>query len=516
MQLFAPQEKSPWLPSVNSMGALAMWLKREFLRKKLQTPFGYLLLVSLAYGIAWSVGSFGWQAGAILLVALFVMPILFGAMFHMRFGVYFITGAAFCVMGLKRLTGGEISFGLILDACLLFMAFGLMLKQIERRDWSPAVHPFTILILGWTVYNLIELINPLAPSQMAWLYVVRDMAARMYLFFIVLFSFSRIEHFQQLLHIWLTFATVVAGYAIVQEVVGLQAFEQDWLDNQTYRLEKISLSGWVRKFSILGDPSSLGLVMGYSSVAAIIMLFFPKRTIWQKGWLILSIGLMLTAMVLSGTRTAFIALPATLAFIGILSLNRRVMLGFGLVVCLGIGLFLVPGKDMILHRYRSTFQPTQTTSVAELLQNQAYAKKLIQQYAIGQGLGTTGARGQQFSPYTLLSRFPSHSGYLQIGLEMGWIGLLLYCSMMFVILMVGVRSYFRAKSSLAKWYLLLFNAVIFFLIISNYSQKSLISLPSSLIFPTCLAGLVLVKRWDEAGGFEEEDEEQKLPAVEAT
>lgn len=502
MHLFAPSDQTSIPQSTSPILQMDRWLKQEFFYKKLQTPFGYLLLVSMAMVMAWGIGTFGWEIGAILLVALLILPLLFGAMFHLRFGVYLTIVAAFCVMGLKRLTGGEISFGILLDVCLLFMGFGLLLKQIYLRDWTPLWHPFTLMILLWSVYNLIELINPLAPSQLAWLYVVRDMAVRMYVFFFVLFGLQQLSHVQAILRLWLGMGVLVALYAIVQEIVGLQAFEQAWLDKQSLRIEKLTINGWPRKFSFLGDPSSMGLCMGYTSIIGLILLQVPNQRIWQKGLTFLAIGLMWIAMILSGTRTAFMAVPATLAFLIFLSFNRGLMISLGVVLLLGLALYLVPTDAVPLERYRSTFQPSQTTSVTQLLQNQDYAQNLVRQYPIGQGLGTTGSRGQQFSPYTLLSRFPSHSGYIQIGLEMGWLGLLLYCSMLFVVLAVGVRAYMRSHDRMAKLLQLIFISVPVFLILSNYSQKALITLPSSILFPVCLAGIVLVSRWEKAGKFQ--------------
>jgi O-antigen ligase len=64
-------------------------------------------------------------------------------------------------------------------------------------------------------------------------------------------------------------------------------------------------------------------------------------------------------------------------------------------------------------------------------------------HPMGGGLSTTGNLGLALNPGHYLAGFQTDNGYLQMALEIGWIGLAIICLMFFLVLRGGVRAYFR-------------------------------------------------------------------------
>ncbi|MEO1417983.1 MAG: O-antigen ligase family protein [Bacteroidota bacterium] len=475
--------------------SLRQWIKDQVIRYKLETPIGYLLLTCLSMVMAWQIGTFGWVSGAILLVSLFMFPLLMGAMFNLRFGVYLCMVAALLLMGIKRFTG-NIPLGLFLDASIIFMLFGLFIQQIRQHKWDPAQHIISLAIFIWFGYNIVELFNYAAPSQVAWFYAIRDTASRFFLFFIPLYALTHMRHVSLMIKIWLGIVVLGALYAIFQEVAGLQAFEKEWVLREVPNIERIFIQGRYRKFSFFADPGSMGVIMGASAILAMGLLRIPNLKTWQRVSLVGSIGLMLVALLLSGTRTAFLVFPLAVGF-GIFLRPSKLWIGGGVAVA-AIWLLIMfgPLEHPIFSRFQTTTSPMEALSFQERERNQDFVQQDIQDHPIGAGLGTTGKRGQRFSPYTLLSQYPADSGFVQIGIETGWLGLLIYCGFLFLILAVGVRNYFRTVSPLLKvWYVAIL-ASMMFLILTNYAQPTLVSPPMNIFFILCMSLLVILRRLD--------------------
>ena len=63
---------------------------------------------------------------------------------------------------------------------------------------------------------------------------------------------------------------------------------------------------------------------------------------------------------------------------------------------------------------------------------------------------TTNNVGLTMNPGHFLAGFQTDSGYLQLALEIGWLGLSLTCIMFYMILKGGVRCYFRSTDEEIK------------------------------------------------------------------
>ncbi|MEM7655895.1 MAG: O-antigen ligase family protein [Bacteroidota bacterium] len=483
----SPPKVSPWR-------SFRDWAKEEIVLRKLDTPLGYLFMVLVGLFISHQIGRYGWEAAKVLFTGIVLIPGLLIALFHTRFGLYLMLAFSTCLVLIERL-GLNLPLDIFLDVGIWMLLFGMLVQTSFRVPKRPYISWIGGMLLLWTAYCLLEWLNPWTPTQASWIYAVREIGEYPLIFFAGLYGLKEVKHIRRLAHIWLGLATLVGSYGLIQATLGFSAFELEWLLSDYANYESIFTEKRLRTFSILQDPGTFGIFMGHSALLGLIILLKTSSNWPKKVLLAGAVGVMLVAMVLSGTRTTFVMTAASFAFIMWVSLNRRIWLTGGILATLLVGVyFLGPVNNPHVQRIRSAFAPQQASSFQVRMENQAYVQPFILDHPIGGGIGSTGKWGKKFSPHTLLSQFPPDSGYVQIAVETGWVGLILYLSLMLVIVTSGVKSYFRCKSPELRPYALGFLAVIFALMIANYPQPALFQHPNGLMFFLAAAALVRLKR----------------------
>ncbi|MEZ4829310.1 MAG: hypothetical protein R3C61_23930 [Bacteroidia bacterium] len=307
------------------LAPIRQWLKEEITIYKLDSPFGYIFLSVLAWVVAIVIGKNGPMFSVIFFAVVSLIPVLLGTLLNLRFGISVLLVTGFGIMGLKRLVP-EINLETFLDSTLVIMLFGLFIRQSRQRDWSFAWNPVSPMILLWAVYSLFELSNPWASSTTAWYFAMRSLSGIMFLFFVATYTFRDMKSIRTVVIVWMVIAVFAGLYGIYQELFGLSGFEWRWLMDDYSRFEEFFTLGRVRKFSIFADPGSFGVTMGLSSLVCLGLIFgtdIPKRKI---SLLALAAVVLLAAMFTSGTRTAFVILPAGFAFLTFLTLDRRLFI----------------------------------------------------------------------------------------------------------------------------------------------------------------------------------------------
>ncbi|RMG71006.1 MAG: O-antigen ligase domain-containing protein [Bacteroidetes bacterium] len=470
-------------------------LKKFLFLDQLQTPLGFLILSAVALAIAWAIGHNGWRMAAWLITGVVVVPALIGSVFHLRFGMWVLTALAFVVPQVHRWAPSLPVSGLI-DAAVAALLFGLFLKQIYLRDWRPAWSPITIMILIWAVYCLLQLINPLLPTLLAWLASVRSVGGWPWVFFPALFALSSIRQLSFLINAWLALLVAAALHGIWQAVVGLSGGEWSWIMSDYDRFETFYLEGGFRVFSFLEDPAVFGVLMAGGAMLSLGLMFgrwirWPRRLLLGASALV-----MIIAMVFSGTRTAFVALPGAYVLVMLLTLRRSALFGGVGLLLVGLLVFLWPGDNVYLERVRTAFQPQEAVSLQVRLENQEYIQPFVREHPLGAGLGSTGEIGQRYAPYTLLSQFPPKSGYVRTAVEMGWVGLGLYLLLLFTLLAVGVRGHFRLRDPRLRTYSLALLGMSFVFVLANYPQEVLTALPIGILFFMAGGFLLRMRAWD--------------------
>ena len=160
-------------------------------------------------------------------------------------------------------------------------------------------------------------------------------------------------------------------------------------------------------------------------------------------------------------------------------------------------LIFVPTTNPTIYRFQTAFKPSDDASFNVRKINQKRIQPFIQSHPLGGGLGSTGMWGKRFSPNSFLANFPPDSGYVRVAVEAGWLGLLVFCTLMFIILKVGINNYYTIKDPLLKSICLAMILVVFAYHIGNYPQEAIVQFPSNTLFYLVAAIIVITKRLDD-------------------
>jgi putative inorganic carbon (HCO3(-)) transporter len=214
----------------------------------------------------------------------------------------------------------------------------------------------------------------------------------------------------------------------------------------------------------------------------LICLITLKMDLWKKIGLGLLIALFLNSMLFSGTRGANPLLPAALVLFAILRYNRKVLVFSCFAALFLLFLIYVPTSNVNLYRFQSAFKPNNDQSYNLRKRNQKRIQPYILAHPMGGGLGSTGVWGKKYAPDSYLAQFPPDSGYIRVAVEDGWIGLLVFCTFMFIIIRTGIVNYYKIEDPELKVYCLAMTLIIFAYNLANFPQEALVQFPSSILF----------------------------------
>ena len=476
------------------------WIKHHFLMEKLDTVLGAFLLVLLSIFVALVVGKLGFLGGGGLLVVTIGIALVFGAMFNLYLGLYVILVMSILVSYLSKIV--NLPYGLSLDLLLVVLALGVIMKQLRDRDLSFAKNPISLPIVVWIFYNMIQVLNPIAASRLAWAFTVRSMALLILLYFIAAYALNSYRRVINIYKFMLGLGFVSALYGLKQEFFGFADFELVWLYSDPARFQLIFQWSRMRIFSFFSDPTNYGIYMSYMSVMCFILIL-GKFKIWQKVVLAIAGVCMLMAIAYAGSRTPVILVPFGFAVFTMLSLKKNVIIAMMAVGVLGGAFMLKSTGNAVLFRIQSAFMPDRSgDTMGVRFENQKKIKPFIQTHPFGAGLGSVGEWGQRFSPDTFLASFPPDSGYVRVAVELGWVGYLLYCWLLYVIVRMGIRYYLRVKNEQMKIIYLALTTMMFMLILASYVQEAIVQLPTSIHFYICLAIIVRLKDFEAEADLE--------------
>ena len=382
-----------------------------------------------------------------------------------------------------------------MDALTYLLIIGFFIRQKKDRNWSYFKNSITWFVLVWIAYNLFEVINPNASSILAWVFTVRTVGFIMLMYFIFLFHIRTKEFVKLLIKVWLALAVIGAISGLQQEFIGLLPFENEWLHRDPERFGLLFIGGHLRKWSIFSDP----VVFAYNMVAAALLciaLMFSNLKFNKKVILGCLASLFIFVTLYTGTRAAYVIIPSGLTMLFVLNFNTKILfLAIIFAVIFGF-LILVPTSNPTLARFQSAFKPSKDASFNERNRNQERIKPYILSHPIGGGLGSVGIWGQRFSPNSYLAKFPPDSGYVRVAVEMGWIGLLLFCIFNFVIMYKGIHYFYLIKDPELKSYCLAMLLIIFAFDVGNYPQQALVQYPSNILFFLAVAIINITMRLD--------------------
>jgi putative inorganic carbon (HCO3(-)) transporter len=470
-------------------------LKKFFLIDKLSSPLGYALLFLITVFIAFGIAKFGVKFGLIVLVGVIAIPTVYGIVANPRFGIIIFLTMAYLIMWFLRM-GVDFPLGTLMDGMEGLFILSLFINQKKKKDWSIFKGPVTTMILVWITYNLIEVANPTTEARMAWLYTVRSVAVVMFMYFIFLYYITTKTFIRLIFKLWIGLALFAAIYAFKQEHIGFFGFEENYLHSNPVIENLLFIAGVWRKFSIFSDPVAFAYNMVTASLLCIGLLMGPISRL-KKFILVLLIAFFLVNMLSSGTRGAFVLIPVTLLLLAVLKYNKKVLAVVAVASVFIAILIFIPTSNPTLYRFQTAFRPNEDASFNVRKINQKRIQPYILSHPLGGGLGATGTWGVRFAPNSYLANFPPDSGYVRVAVELGWVGLLIFCILMFTVLKTGINNYYKIRDPELKSYCLACVLIVFALNIGNYPQEALVQFPSNVYFYLVLALITVTMRLDK-------------------
>jgi O-antigen ligase/polysaccharide polymerase Wzy-like membrane protein len=462
---------------------------------KLNSPLGYLLLLLLALIIGFAISILKLKLGVVFLAGIIGIPILGACFINTKFGINVILAICFFVQFIGKYTAAPI--GTLLDALIFLMLFGILVNQVKSRDWSFMKNPISVILLIWIGYNFVQVLNPYAASKLAWVYTVRSMAGQSLLFFIGCYAFTSYKSIKTTIKVILAMVTILALYGLKQEFLGFTNTEMVWLTADPERFQLIFQWSRMRIFSLLSDPTTLGIVMAYMSLFCIALITGPFK-IWQKIALGVAAILMLMTMAYAGSRTPVVLFPFGIVVFIMLTLKKEYIIGGLFFFMIGVAFVMKGSSNAVIFRIQSAFKPGASSDTMDVrFKNQKRIQPFIHTHPFGAGLGSTGLWGRRFTPESFLAKFAHDSGFVRVAVELGWIGLIIYMAFLFIVLKTSIKYYLRVKAPEIKVIYLGLTIVFFVLTLASYPQEAIVQLPTSIIFSTMLAIMVRLKEHDE-------------------
>jgi len=473
---------------------LARLLRQRLREEKPRDVAGFVVLLAASLALAAATAYGGFKSGMLLLTGMAALPAVCGIVAFPRFGILLLLLLSFLLFFLMRL-GISFPMGTVLDGVQLLLVTGVLLRLKRHPDRFLFRGAISTVILVWIGYNLVSVANPVAASRLAWVYTVRSVALVMLMYFVFVYQIRSVRFIRTILGLWLLLAVFGALYAVRQEYFGFSPGEIAWISSDPRIAELFFIDQHWRKFSIFSDPMLFSYNMAMASILCISLLTGPLA-VWKKTVCAGMAALFMVTMLYSGTRSAYVLVPAALALLTILRFSQQLMIWM-LLAGISIGFIVtVPTKDPLLIRFQTAFKPSEDPSFNVRTANQRIIQPYIRSHPIGGGLGATGGWGKRFAPESYLANFPPDSGYVRVAVELGWIGLLLFCTLIFLILKTGINHYYLIKDPELKTYCLAMILLIFSLHIGNYPQEALVQYPSNVLFFLAAALIQVTYRLD--------------------
>jgi putative inorganic carbon (hco3(-)) transporter len=470
------------------------WLREQLFSRKLNTPFGFLLLTTFGLLVGSAIPLLGIKASGMAIAGVVGLPVIIACMFYHQFGIMLTLTIGFLISFITKYV--EAPVGTAVDGLLLLMVFGILIGQIVKKDWAFAKDPISTWLLIWIYYNIFEALNPVQESKLAYLYTVRSLAILNLLYFIACYSFTSLARIKQVLHFILFLATICAFYGLKQEFLGMSGAEKAWLNADPERFQLFFQWGRMRIFSLLSDAMTFGIMMTYVGLFCWIYATAPMSNFWRMA-LVINGLVMLVASVFSGTRTCFLLLPMGMLFYALMTLRKELFIAFGVFAAIGtVVVWKGANYSPALYRVRSAFEPSEDASVQIRYYNQQRIRPYIYSHPIGFGPGSTGLWARRFTPDSFLAKFAHDSYYVRLAVEEGWIGMALYMAFLFVVLRRALYYYLRVRQPDIKTLYLCLMTALFVLSIANYPQEAIVQMPTSLVVYVFFAAIVRLKDFD--------------------
>jgi putative inorganic carbon (HCO3(-)) transporter len=484
---------------LNIFSAFRQWLRYNFSTRKFNTVPGKIAMaiIGLVIGASASIDKTILIVEIVALTGIFFVAIVFR---YPEVGFYSaIIGSAFIFLPDKLNIQIPVPLGVAIEAIQYTTMLSIIARQYRARVnignfWrNPLTLSFVVLLL----YYFADKFNPVYHSTLAWSNYVRKYLSHFAFYYTSFVLFNSYERIKRFFSIMILLSVGIAIYGIKQQWFGISDIEVVWFHRHPDAYTLAFQSGFLRKFSILSDPASFGVLCA-SMMLFTLVLGIRTNNKKRKYWMLFTSFCCLLGASYSGTRTCNLMIVAGIAAYVIFTLNEirtyRFIIGF---VLFSVFMLFGPFKNnLIVQRISSTFQGNKDASAMLRSINRHGIQPYLHSHPMGGGIYTCGFEGAAYNMGHYLSMFQPDSGYMKILAEQGWIGLLLTLIFYFIFMRRGIQGIFESKNPEIKTWYLAITVWLFTLLAGQYSQVAISPYPEVLFYFPSLVILYKLKEHD--------------------
>lgn len=478
---------------------MAAWLRHQFFTRKLLSPFGFILMALVTLAMTYITVMVDSTVSVIIVAAFAAIVLCIVCILYPAFGFYFVYFISIFIVLPERIVNIQMPLGMVPEYMSYLVLLGIVTRQaysheIDHRLWTNSVTVWMIVLMA---YYLLQLLNPSMWSTFGWFNFFRKQVSFVAFFYLSYAFFNSKKSIVTFTRIWIVICTIEALYACKQHWFGLFNFETNWLNSDETRLDLFVNWGLIRKFGLLSDPAAAGILYASATIFLVILglrtLVPKKRAIY---FFLAFINFLASGY--TGTRTATMMIVAGVAFYCVLTLyERRTTVFMAVFAVLMAGIMVVPIYDSaVINRIRSTFQGSKDPSALVRDVNRKNIQPYVYAHPMGGGINTCGMQGAVYNPGHPLAGYPPDSGYMQIMMEQGPIGLALALIFYYVILRTGIKYFYRARDAEIKTLYVVHLVTIFTFLVAQFSQLAIGQYPSVLYLYSAFAILLKLHKYD--------------------
>jgi len=470
-----------------------------------EIPFKYREYLKYAFAIGFGIvgGTMLAKTGVVAAGLLLAIPGLIVYLYFFaknpKIGLYTAFIIAFLIPTVGRYVPGNIPLGLGVDISLVLALIFLLLRDWQKVDFSGWNHIYSLLMIAWMAFTILQIVNPLALSLPAWFYAMRGLSLYQMLMTIICFVlFKQKKDFKIFVRVWLIFSVIGILWGIKQKMFGLDAAETKWLMAGAYVTHL--LFGKLRIFSYYTDAGIFGPAMGSVTIFAGILALGPWPLRKRIMYGLISVGA-LYAMLISGTRGA-LAVPGAGGILYLILIKNKKLLISGGSIMLFAFVFLkyttIGSGNYDIQRLRSALDPNDA-SLNVRVENRKMLRAFLSDKPLGTGIGSAGFWGQRFTPWTWMANFPTDGLYTRVRAETGVIGYTLYVYTWIFLLVYGSWHCWNYKDKEKQYYSMAALANFAGILAASYGNEILNQIPVNFTVLVPLAFVFTMKYWDEDG-----------------
>ena len=399
--------------------------------------------------------------------------------------IYYLTA----IMRYSRKEG----LSVVSDILLVFIFLSILLFAIRHKSqmqFSHAINFVTISYVIWILYILIQFVNPSTGTDSETIITnIRTWCLGIPVLYIV--SSILLDNPKTIRS-----GLIIIGLFTLTAFLKLLYQKYRWFDEA--ETEWLMKSSWfthilptgIRYFSIFSDAGNFGSNMGMVTIVYGIVTFHT-----QNRWLrlfYLSVALMgVIGMFMSGTRGAIIVPLAGLALYCLISKSIKIM-GISAIVFLILYSFFtfteIGNDNGLIRRMRTAFTPTEDASFNVRVENQKKIAEYLETNPWGAGLGKGVERIQYIDGQFVVDNIPPDSYYVNIWMQMGNSGLIIYIAIYAAILLrCCYIIMFRIRDKQLRNILAALLCGVFGMWLNGYVGRGMGATPSAFMIAASLA-----------------------------